>query len=94
MIATTLLPLLGGDISKGEKIFLAQCWGCHHQTAEAFGPSFQKIARLRSQSQIKGQIIRPDLLYKELGYRRNAMPAFPMNGDELEDITAYIESFR
>lgn len=82
------------DVTKGESLFLKLCWGCHHQTAEAFGPSFESIARKRSDSQIQGQIVRPDLLYKELGYTRNAMPPFALTGEELQDITVYIKSFK
>ncbi|MDQ7056563.1 MAG: cytochrome D1 domain-containing protein [Persephonella sp.] len=24
----------------GKEVFMSKCWGCHHQTQEAFGPSF------------------------------------------------------
>lgn len=82
------------DQKKGEEIFLKLCWGCHHQSAEAFGPSFTFIANNRTDSQIKGQIVRPDLLYKELGYRRNSMPSFKLSGEELDDIASYIKSFK
>ncbi|MDO9208192.1 MAG: cytochrome c [Sulfuricurvum sp.] len=88
------VSLSAGEVTKGEALFLKLCWGCHHQTAEAFGPSFASIAGKRSDSEIQGQIVRPDLLYKELGYTRNAMPPFPLTGEELQDITAYIKSFK
>jgi cytochrome c551/c552 len=32
----------------GEKVFKDYCWGCHHQTSIAFGPSFQEIANKRT----------------------------------------------
>ncbi len=28
----------------GEKLFKKYCWGCHHETSMAFGPSFNQIA--------------------------------------------------
>lgn len=85
------VSLEAADVNKGEEIFLKLCWGCHHQSAEAFGPSFSFIANNRTDNQIKGQIIRPDLLYKELGYKRNSMPPFKLNGEELDDIVSYIK---
>ncbi len=91
-----LLPIFLGaqNIENGEKIFLKSCWGCHHQSAEAFGPSFSQIAKKRSDGDIKGHILRPDITYKTLGYKRNLMPAFVLSAEELEDITAYIKMFK
>jgi mono/diheme cytochrome c family protein len=83
-----------GNPEKGEKIFLKLCWGCHHQSADAFGPSFAFIAKNRTGGDIKAQIINPDLMYKTLGYKRNSMPPFNLSGEELDEITAYIESFK
>jgi len=83
-----------GSLEKGEKIFLKQCWGCHHQSAEAFGPSFTFIANNRASGDIKAQIINPEQMYRKLGYNRNLMPPFKLNGEELDDITAYIQSFK
>lgn len=93
-ILLSMLSLGANDVTKGEVLFLKLCWGCHHPTAEAFGPSFQTIARKRTNSEIQGQITRPDLLYKQLGYTRNAMPPFALTSEELQEITKYIQSFK
>ena len=93
-VAWSAMSLNAGEVAKGEALFLKLCWGCHHQTAEAFGPSFASIAQKRSDGEIQGQILHPELLYKELGYTRNAMPPFALTGEELQDITAYIQSFK
>jgi mono/diheme cytochrome c family protein len=95
-LAVTMSVACGNatEITRGEAVFLKLCWGCHHQSAEAFGPSFQSIARKRSDGEIQGQILHPELLYKELGYSRNAMPAFELSPKELDDITSYIQSFK
>lgn len=90
----SVASICAADVTKGESLFLKLCWGCHHQTAEAFGPSFQSIAQKRSDGEIQGQILHPELLYKELGYTRNAMPPFALTGEELQDITVYIKSFK
>ena len=78
----------------GEEIFKEKCWGCHHQTQEAFGPSFKYIANNRTESQIIAQILDPKNSYKLLGYKRNSMPAFNFNEYEIESIVNYIKSFR
>ena len=77
----------------GEEIFKEKCWGCHHQTQEAFGPSFKEISKKRTESQIISQILDPKNSYKLLGYKRNSMPAFNFNEYELEAIVKYIKSF-
>ncbi|BCD68869.1 cytochrome D1 domain-containing protein [Nitratiruptor sp. YY09-18] len=78
----------------GYSIFKEKCWGCHHQTAMAFGPPFAQIAKKRSDAQIMAQIVDPEHTYKELGYKRNAMPAFDLGPKELRSIVDYIKSFK
>ena len=93
----TLLLLLGAAAlaGNGEKLFKEYCWGCHHQTAEAFGPSFRSIADKRDAAQIMAQIADPEHNYKALGYRRNSMPAFAdLNASQLQALTDYILSFK
>lgn len=77
----------------GQEIFQEKCWGCHHQTQQAFGPSFREIARKRSDGEIIAQILNPESYHKVLGYKRNSMPAFNLNIYELQSITRYIKSF-
>lgn len=83
-------------LTTGEKVFRTYCWGCHHQTAEAFGPSFQEIANKRDISEIQGHIISPKSTYKQLGYKRSVMPTFgdKLSQKELELITNFILSFK
>ena len=78
----------------GKKVFETYCWGCHHQTAVAFGPSFAQIASKRNTDEIRGMITDPKAVSKVLGYKRNAMPPFTLNEEELKLITAYILSFK
>jgi len=78
----------------GKKVFETYCWGCHHQTAVAFGPSFSQIAGQRSSEEIQGMITDPASVSKVLGYKRNAMPAFTLTTEELKAITDYILSFK
>ena len=78
----------------GLSIFKEKCWGCHHQTAMAFGPPFRQIANTRERSEIVAQILDPEHTYKHLGYKRNAMPAFNLSPKELKSIVDYIMSFK
>ena len=78
----------------GKKVFETYCWGCHHQTAVAFGPPFSEIASKRTAEEIQAMITDPASVSKVLGYKRNAMPAFTLNAEELKAITKYILSFK
>lgn len=78
----------------GKKVFETYCWGCHHQTAVAFGPPFSQIASKRTAEEIQGMIADPEGVSKVFGYKRNAMPAFKLNPEELKAITVYILSFK
>jgi len=78
----------------GKKVFETYCWGCHHQTAVAFGPPFQEIASKRSAEEIRAMIADPEGVSKVFGYSRNAMPPFTLKEEELKAITEYILSFK
>lgn len=80
----------------GEKVFKTYCWGCHHQTSVAFGPSFQEIADLRTRGEIQGHIIAPKSMYKQLGHKRSVMPSFKdeLSQEQLDAITDFIISYK
>ena len=78
----------------GKSVFETYCWGCHHQTAEAFGPSFEEIASKRTANEIKAMITDPKSVSKVLGYKRNAMPKFRLSDENLSSISNYILSFK
>ncbi len=78
----------------GKKVFETYCWGCHHQTAMAFGPSFSEIASKRTLEEIKAYIIQPEAMYKSFGYKRNAMTQLQLNDEELNAVSKYILSYK
>ncbi|WP_143145149.1 cytochrome c [Arcobacter sp. LA11] len=80
----------------GEKVFKQYCWGCHHQTSVAFGPSFEEIANKRTIGEIQGHIIAPKSTYKQLGHKRSVMPSFKdkLSQDDLDAITNFILSYK
>lgn len=80
----------------GEKVFRTYCWGCHHETSVAFGPSFESIANKRTVGEIQGHIIAPKSTYKQLGHKRSVMPSFKekLNQNELDAITSFILQYK
>jgi mono/diheme cytochrome c family protein len=80
--------------ASGKKVFETYCWGCHHQTAVAFGPHFEEIASKRNSDEIRAMIIDPVSVSSAFGYKRNAMPKFKLSEDNLTAITNYILSFK
>ncbi len=93
---TVLLLIMMGSLhaQSGKKVFKTYCWGCHHQTAEAFGPSFEVIASKRTEDEIRGMITDPASISKIFGYKRNAMPPFKLTEEEMNALTAYILTFK
>lgn len=90
----TLLSVSPLKAIEGKKVFETYCWGCHHQTAVAFGPSFEEIASKRSAKEIKAMITDPSSVSKVFGYKRNAMPSFTLSDNNLTSITDYILSYK
>ena len=85
---------IGAQAADGKKVFETWCWGCHHQTAVAFGPPFAEIAAKRDAATIRAMITDPEAVAKQLGYTRNAMPQLKLKEEELQAITDYILSFK
>lgn len=83
-----------GEPLDGKKVFETYCWGCHHQSAMAFGPSFSEIASKRTPQEIKAYIIEPEAMYKSFGYKRSAMTQFKLKEEELDAVVKYIYSYK
>ena len=93
-IIIALIMIVSISQASGKKVFETYCWGCHHQTAVAFGPSFSEIASKRSAEEIQAMITDPKAVSKIFGYKRNAMPKIEMKIEEIEAITKYILSYK
>jgi len=78
----------------GKKVFETYCWGCHHQTAMAFGPPFNEIAAKRTKGEIEAYIISPKSMYKAFGYKRTVMTQFNLSNTERNLVADYILSFK
>ena len=84
--------LNANEINSAQQVFRTYCWGCHHQTSMAFGPSFAEIASKRTVGEIQGHIVNPKSTFKQLGYKRSVMPAFgdTLSQKEIDLISNYI----
>ena len=94
LLSLLLTTLLFAKNISGEKVFRDYCWGCHHQTAMAFGPPFSSIADKRSKAEIMAYIISPKSMYKKFGYKRSVMTQLQLSHDELDAISDYILSYK
>jgi len=90
LFSTALLA----EPTSGKQVFETYCWGCHHQTAVAFGPPFNEIAGKRTKQEIEAYVISPKSMYKAFGYKRTVMTQFHLNDKELDLVSDYILSFK
>ena len=94
ILSSLLSSLLSSNELDGKKVFETYCWGCHHQTAVAFGPPFNEIASKRTKEEIQAYVIEPKAMYKAFGYKRTVMTQLKLNDKEIESITDYILSYK
>jgi len=85
---------LFGSQESGKEVFQKYCWGCHHQTAMAFGPPFSEIAKKRTKAEIMAYIASPKSMYKQFGYKRSVMTQLSLTPKELDLVSDYILSFK
>ncbi len=94
LITLVFFSVLTASEMDGKKVFETYCWGCHHQTAVAFGPPFTEIAAKRTYDEIQAYIIEPKAMYKAFGYKRSVMTQLKLNDKEIKSITDYILSYK
>ena len=86
--------LSAGSSADGKQVFETYCWGCHHQTAVAFGPPFTEIASKRTKDEIEAYIIEPKAMYKAFGYKRTVMTQLKLKEEEIHALSDYILSYK
>ncbi|MDK9692680.1 MAG: cytochrome c [Sulfurimonas sp.] len=94
LILIAVSAFLSADAIEGKKVFETYCWGCHHQTAEAFGPPFTQIANTRTLEEIQAYVIDPESMYKAFGYKRTVMTKLKLTDKEREEISRYVLSYK
>ncbi len=80
------------SIQLGKEVFMKKCWGCHHPTREAFGPSFSNIIKKRDVDTIKAYIMDPESMYMSLGYKKNTMPKMELKEKEIDMLLGFIRN--
>ncbi|MBM4064507.1 MAG: cytochrome C [Planctomycetes bacterium] len=78
-------------VQLGGEVFRQKCWGCHHPTHEAFGPSFRRIYESRDENIIRAHISHPHATYSALGYARTSMPEIEIGAEEMEFLLSFIK---
>ncbi|WP_295102105.1 cytochrome D1 domain-containing protein [uncultured Candidatus Kuenenia sp.] len=78
-------------IQLGGEVFRQKCWGCHHPTYEAFGPSFRWIYENSNENMIRAYITNPQTAYKTLGYAKATMPEIKTGAEEVEFLLSFIK---
>lgn len=81
-------------VSLGQSVFTAKCWGCHHETSMAFGPSFTKIASTRSVEMIRTHLDNPKINALNLGYKNPTMPNIELSEIEKDMVASFVASYR
>ena len=94
VILLAFCSLMQAQELDGKKVFETYCWGCHHQTAVAFGPPFNEIASKRTKEEIEAYIIEPKAMYKAFGYKRTVMTQLKLNDKEINALSDYILSYK
>jgi mono/diheme cytochrome c family protein len=94
LIALGIASILSANEADGKTVFETYCWGCHHQTAVAFGPPFNEIAQKRTYEEIQAYIIDPESMYKAFGYKRTVMTKLKLTDKEREAVAGYILSYK
>ena len=94
LLLSILCSLIQADTLTGKKVFETYCWGCHHQSAVAFGPPFTEIASKRTKEEIQAYIISPKSMYKMFGYKRSVMTQLKLSDKELELISDYVLTYK
>jgi len=81
-------------VNLGESVFMGKCWGCHHPDETAFGPSFKKIATIRSKEMIRTHLDGPRVNAINLGYKNPTMPDIPLTEEEKSMLVSYITTLK
>ena len=83
------------SLKSGKNVYLIHCANCHSiNMSGSFGKDFNLVSYERTKDEIEAYIVQPNILYKTFGYSSNAMPSLPLTGQEIADVTEYIDSLQ
>jgi len=86
---------LHADINNGKNVYLQNCANCHGIDMKGgMGKDFNLVSYNRKKADITRYIKAPSVMFKEFGYDANAMPTIPLRGQQIEDVSEYIDSLQ
>ncbi len=90
-----IILALHADIKNGIEVYKQNCASCHGTNMNGgMGKDFNIVSYTRKKEDIVKYIVSPERMYKEFGYSSNAMPTLPLTGEEIEDVSEYIDSLQ
>ncbi len=86
---------LFADIENGKVVYAQNCANCHSVSMTGgMGKDFNLVSYNRKKEDVIKYIVSPMTMYREFGYSANAMPRFPLSGEDVEDVAEYIDSLQ
>lgn len=86
---------LFADIENGKVVYAQNCANCHSVSMTGgMGKDFNLVSYNRKREDVMKYVTSPGTMYREFGYSANAMPQFPLSGEDVEDVVEYIDSLQ
>lgn len=90
-----MTTLLSAEIEHGKHVYAANCAICHTVNGgNLMGPDMNIVSYTRSNKDIADYIKDPYAHYARFGYSANAMPTLPLPDNDIQAVTAYIDSLQ
>ena len=87
--------ILNAGIEEGKGVYLQNCANCHSVAMTGgMGPDFNIVSYKRKRVDVEKYIDSPSTHFRAFGYNANAMPELPLLPQEIEDVSAYIDSLQ
>ena len=84
---------LSADIENGKDVYAQNCANCHRVDMRGgMGKDFNIVSYTRTKEEIMAYALAPESMYKQFGYSANAMPRIPLSGEQVRDVSEYIDS--
>ncbi len=86
---------LSADIENGKDVYAQNCANCHRTDMRGgMGKDFNIVSYNRTKEEIMAYATAPADMYKQFGYSANAMPTIPLSGEQVRDVSEYIDSLQ
>ncbi len=94
-IILSMTLILSADIENGKEVYAQNCANCHSVAMTGgMGPDFNLVSYKRKREDIVKYITSPSTTFRSFGYNANAMPELPLSPEDIDDVSAYIDSIQ